>query len=137
MECQYCQTILGSKISLTRHQKTTKSCLVIQGKGTDLYKCPCGAAFSIKSSFVRHQVTCGLTLKEQVRTSGTELEEAHNTNRELREQLRESQNEINRLQAITEKLETKLETAQKINEHYFKLTETLAAKPTNTIKHNQ
>ena len=125
MECQYCQKILSSKISLNHHQKTNKSCLVIQGKGTDLYKCPCGTAFSIKSSFVRHQTTCGQKLQEQVRTSGTELEK-------LREQLREAQNEINRLQTTTEKLEHKLEMSEKINEHYFKLTETLATKPTTT-----
>ena len=35
MECQYCKKVLNSKIALTKHQKSTKSCLVIQEKDMD------------------------------------------------------------------------------------------------------
>lgn len=88
MECQYCKKVLNSKIALTKHQKTTKYCLIIQGKATDLYKCPCGTAFTSKTTLTQHQATCGLTLKDK-------LQESYTINRKLTEKLQEAQNEIN------------------------------------------
>ena len=35
MECQYCKATLSQKGNLTKHQKTNKKCLKIQGKSQD------------------------------------------------------------------------------------------------------
>ena len=138
MEYQYCKKVLNSKIALTKHQKSTKSCLVIQGKDIDIYKCPCGSTFCSKTILVQHQRTCGKTLKEQLKESQSEN---NNLKKQLKNQLQGSQSEIinlkNQLEkAKTEYLESKLEASEKINEHYFKLTDTLARKDTTITINN-
>ena len=46
MECEYCKKQYMSKYILERHQKTTKKCLALQGKKTDI-KCEhCEKCFS-------------------------------------------------------------------------------------------
>ena len=88
MECQYCNKVLSSTSALNHHQKTTKSCLVIQDKSTERFKCQCGATFSAKSVLVTHKLVCrGVInnkkleteteeLRNQLITSHRELEEA-------------------------------------------------------------
>ena len=99
MKCQYCNKVLSSKSALNHHQKTTKSCLVIQNKSTDKFKCICGATFSTKSVLVTHKLVCrgevnnkeieteNKELKNQLRTSHEELKEAQNQHKHLESQL--------------------------------------------------
>ena len=60
MECQYCKKILKNKITLNRHQKTTKYCLKIQNKKEcNNFLCKiCNKSFGIKSSMNRHIKNC-------------------------------------------------------------------------------
>ena len=99
MECQYCHKVLSSKLALNRHQQSTKSCLVIQEKEPTNYKCICGATFSLKQCLIRHKLNCRgeinnnklktatEELRNQLRTSHEELEEAQNQNKHLESQL--------------------------------------------------
>ena len=158
MECQYCKKVLNNSRALKYHQKSTKSCLIIQGKDTDIYKCKCGTTFSTKNNLLRHQSSCSSQniigdLNNQLhevhnttRDLTGELQESYNTITDLKNQLQESQseilnlknplqkskNEILNLKATIENLESKLNASEKINEHYFKLTDTLARKDTTT-----
>ena len=123
MECQYCHKVLSSKLALTRHQKTTKSCLVIQKKEPTNYKCMCGATFSLKQGLTRHKTICHQEVHKQQIETETE---------ELRNQLRTSHRELEDAQSKIKHLEAQLELSEKITDHYFKLTETLANTPTTT-----
>ena len=116
MKCQYCNKVLSSKSALNHHQKTTKSCLVIQNKSTDKFKCICGATFSAKSVLVTHKLVC----RGEVNNKEIETE-----NQELKNQLEDAQSKIKHLEA-------QLQLSEKITDHYFKLTETLANTPTTT-----
>ena len=66
MECEYCKKKYMSKYILERHQKTTKKCLELQGKKTEI-KCEyCEKYFSM-SVLSRHYSNCTpLIIKTQV-----------------------------------------------------------------------
>ena len=59
-KCEYCQKTYSTKHNLLRHQKTTKSCLMIRNETpSDNYPCEfCRATFSHKSTLCRHYSSC-------------------------------------------------------------------------------
>ena len=60
MECQYCKKILKTKGSLTKHKKTAKYCLKIQGNIlTKNFQCNiCNKFLSTKTNLDRHNNVC-------------------------------------------------------------------------------
>ena len=59
-QCNFCNTILASEYSLSKHKKTAKKCLIKQGvdfKGN--FECViCNQKFTIKSVLNSHNVSC-------------------------------------------------------------------------------
>jgi hypothetical protein len=59
-QCNFCDTILASEYSLSKHQKTAKKCLIKQGvdfKGN--FECViCNQKFILKSNLNTHNVSC-------------------------------------------------------------------------------
>jgi hypothetical protein len=61
-QCKFCDCILASEYSLSKHQKTTKKCLIKQGvpitKGN--FECNmCDQTFIFKSGLSSHIISCG------------------------------------------------------------------------------
>ena len=59
-QCNFCNTILASEYSLSKHKKTAKKCLIKQGvdfKGN--FECIiCNQTFTLKSNLNTHNVSC-------------------------------------------------------------------------------
>jgi hypothetical protein len=59
-QCNFCNTILASEYSLSKHKKTAKKCLIKQGvdfKGN--FECvTCNQKFTLKSNLNTHKISC-------------------------------------------------------------------------------
>ncbi len=65
--CNFCQKKFSSKINLTQHQKTVKSCLILQGKNeteTNIECDNCKKILSIKY-YKQHKIKCDTEKKKQ------------------------------------------------------------------------
>ena len=59
MECEFCKLILESKGSLNQHKKTSKKCLKIQGKTSDIHNCQhCNKKFTTIGILKEHYKSC-------------------------------------------------------------------------------
>jgi hypothetical protein len=61
MECQYCKKTYSNIYNLSNHQRTTKSCLILQNKldKKTAHECSfCGQAFSTRANLNRHMSIC-------------------------------------------------------------------------------
>ena len=71
MECDFCKKIFKNKYSLSTHQKSVKSCLLLQGKNEEdencfKYSCRfCDKKFSKDYNFERHEISCKVKKEEE------------------------------------------------------------------------
>ena len=70
MECEFCKKVFKNKYSLSNHQKTTKNCLLLQGKLEDetilKYECNfCNKKFSLKQILEDHVFICKFKKQEE------------------------------------------------------------------------
>lgn len=73
MDCEFCGKSLSSKFSLGRHQRTSKRCLVVQGKlkyatrdyGTRLECAACGRNFARQAWYTEHVGGCQALTKQR------------------------------------------------------------------------
>ena len=66
--CNFCSKEFSCKLSLNRHQKTTRSCLIIQGKDdTDIECLNCNKKFA-PQYFKQHKIKCDLVKGEFKKT---------------------------------------------------------------------
>lgn len=57
--CRFCNKKFSTKSNLTNHQKTTKRCLVLQGKQNKGYVCElCDKEFTINQTLQEHKMNC-------------------------------------------------------------------------------
>jgi hypothetical protein len=80
MECEFCKKIFKTKSSLINHQKTVKSCLILQGKNEDeetlKYNCGfCKKNFSRIYNLERHEYDCKIKKQEEKENVLKQLEE--------------------------------------------------------------
>jgi hypothetical protein len=80
MECDFCKKKFKNKYSLSTHQTTTKSCLLIQGKMQDeeilKYKCNfCDKKFSLNQSLEKHENICKAKKQEEQEIISQQLKE--------------------------------------------------------------
>ena len=128
MECIYCKKTYKCVSSLTYHQKTTKSCLLLQNKDKESfpqYKCNfCDDLHTTKSNLARHVLICkikkDLDKKEIItKCENTEhiMEQLNVLNRNLNEEIRLKDIKIKELEEKIKKLEQKEpnSTYKKIN----------------------
>lgn len=63
--CEYCKSMFSTKCNLYRHQRTTKACLVIQKRATNVFRCKyCNKTFYRKDSGIRHTNKCKHTVEQ-------------------------------------------------------------------------
>ena len=80
MECEFCKKVFKTKYSLSNHQKTTKNCLLLQGKIDDenilKYECNfCDKKFSRSDNLETHQLICKVKKQEEQESISKQLEE--------------------------------------------------------------
>ena len=104
MNCEYCGKILATKVSLLRHQKTVKYCLVLQEKtAIPEFKCDgCGKCLSNKYNLSIHKKGCKVIKAANQDETQDQLIE------HLREKLLEKDAEIQKLEKHIESLQDKL-----------------------------
>ena len=150
--CNFCNAILTTELSLIKHKKTTKKCLIKQGitipKGD--FKCDlCNDTFIHKSVLNTHLVSCTyknnieLNIKnvKEISTKYNTLETKYNT---LENKYNTLENKYNMIQEKEyEKIETKynmlLEEKKEWKEENNKLLDkitTAAISKTNTVNKN-
>ena len=57
--CKYCKKDFSTKGTLTRHQKTSKTCSILNENGRDFYNCEfCNSSFTQNSSLIYHLSKC-------------------------------------------------------------------------------
>ena len=130
-QCNFCNTILASEYSLSKHKKTAKKCLIKQGvdfKGN--FECIiCNQKFTIKSVLNTHNVSC--SKKNNIELNIKNISELKNKNILL-----EFENKYNILESkYNMLLEEKKEWIQKEEKLLDKIT-TAALSKTNTVKNN-
>jgi len=99
MECQYCKKILKNKITLNRHQKTTKYCLKIQGENEcTKFMCNiCNKSLTTKWNLENHINICK---KSKIYIKNLEIKNLKllEKNKNLEKELKESKIQIQNLQ---------------------------------------
>ena len=130
-QCNFCNTILASEYSLSKHKKTAKKCLIKQGvdfKGN--FECViCNQKFTIKSFLNSHNVSC--SKKNNIELNIKNISELKN-----KHILLEFENKYNILESkYNMLLEEKKEWIQKEEKLLDKIT-TAALSKTNTVKNN-
>ncbi len=123
--CEFCSKEFSSKISLLRHQKTTKTCLKVQGKeeNESVTECPnCNKRLSIEY-FKQHKVKCDITVEEQKKNKEKEQKsELYNELKSkydsLENQNKELENEVKKLREITTRYESELKDYERVKNRY-------------------
>ena len=131
-QCNFCNTILASEYSLSKHKKTAKKCLIKQGvdfKGN--FECViCNQKFTIKSVLNTHNISC--SKKNNIELNIKNISELKNKNILL-----EFENKYNILESkYNMLLEEKKEWIQKEEKLLDKIT-TAALSKTNTVNNNK
>jgi hypothetical protein len=152
--CNFCSKKFSNKVNLLRHQTTTKTCLLIQGKKDVTTDCPnCGKALAVEY-FKQHKIKCD---KERETTSKNKLYDLLQENNtllekenqklkseliilnKLREELDLSKNMINLLEKENEKLKYANELLDKQNEKLQSISTSVTMKladKVNTVNNN-
>jgi hypothetical protein len=85
MNCSFCNKIFSSKSSLNVHQKTTKSCLKLQGKNEDKnFECKyCNKKFTVKQNLTSHYGICKeKEISDKLKEKEEELKKEFNKEKE-------------------------------------------------------
>jgi len=129
-QCNFCNTILVSEYSLSKHKKTAKKCLIKQGvdfKGN--FECvTCNQKFTLKSNLNTHKISC--YKKNNIELNIKNLLELKN-----KQILLEFENKYNLLESkynmlLEEKKEWKIEKEKLLD----KITTAALSKTNNTVK---
>ena len=128
-QCNFCDTILSSEYSLSKHKKTAKKCLIKQGvdfKGN--FECvTCNQKFTLKSNLNTHKISC--YKKNNIELNIKNLLELKN-----KQILLEFENKYNLLESkynmlLEEKKEWKIEKEKLLD----KITTAALSKTNNTV----
>jgi hypothetical protein len=126
-QCNFCNTILASEYSLSKHKKTAKKCLIKQGvdfKGN--FECViCNQKFTLKSNLNTHNVTC--SKKNNLELNIKKLSELQNKLLEFESKYNILESKYNMI------LEEKKDWKEKEEKLLDKIT-TAALSKTNTVK---
>ena len=126
-QCNFCNTILASEYSLSKHKKTAKKCLIKQGvdfKGN--FECViCNQKFTLKSNLNTHNVTC--SKKNNLELNIKKLSELQNKLSEFESKYNILESKYNMI------LEEKKDWKEKEEKLLDKIT-TAALSKTNTVK---
>jgi len=128
--CNFCSKEFSSKINLSRHQKTTKSCLKIQGKKEDesMVECEnCNKKLAFQY-YKQHKIKCDLSFEENIKLLNEikelkssinniqlELKEEKEITNKLRMELVEYKTTVNILKEQNDKLSNKATTVNNNN----------------------
>jgi hypothetical protein len=128
-QCKFCNTILATEHSLSKHQKTAKKCLIKQGatipEGN--FKCDvCDQTFIFKSVLTSHIISCTKKNSSKIKIKITNDEE----NILLKSKLLELETKYNML------VEEKKEWKEKEEKLLDKITNAAITKTNNTVKNN-
>jgi len=85
--CEFCLKEFCSKATLLRHQKTTKSCLELQGKKDANIEClNCKKTFAIQY-YKQHQIKCDVIFEKTKTEQKEELEKISKQNEKIKSEL--------------------------------------------------
>lgn len=89
--CKYCHKEFLKKYLLTRHMKSSKKCLVIQGKSPDIenFSCEyCGKKYRYKGEFIKHQDSCKQRSKFLIDKYQKKINELEKENKKLKRDIK-------------------------------------------------
>ena len=102
LNCEFCNKIFSTKSNLINHQKTTKYCLLLQGKNNNKYTCNlCEKEFTINQTLQEHYINC-CKINYKYHEKMKEQEEKYQENE------KEYQSQIEQLKTQNEKYQEQL-----------------------------
>jgi len=128
-QCKFCNTVLATEHSLSKHQKTAKKCLKKQGTSIPEgnFKCDvCDQTFIFKSVLSSHIISCTKKNSSKIQIKI----KIHEENSLLKCKLLELETKYNML------LEEKKEWKKEQKELLDKITNAAITKTNNTVKNN-
>ena len=137
LKCEFCDKKFSTKSNLSNHQKTTKYCLILQGKENEnkKYKCDlCEKEFTVNQNLREHYVNClkinskyTENLKKKEEKYQDELRTKDNLITQLKDEIkqRDCENDLNVVQ-FKEREKRKDEYISKLEELLNKANQTIA-----------
>ena len=99
--CNFCSKIFSTKVNLIRHQTTTKSCLLLQGKIDTDIECPNCKKKLVSQYFKQHKIKCDQDYSEINKI----YSELSNKNKFLEEQNKELKLDLDKLKDVNNELQ--------------------------------
>ena len=116
--CNFCSKEFSSKVNLLQHQRTVKSCLILQGKQEETVECEnCKKVLAVRS-YKQHKLKCDLMVKkvsEIIKKDDPYLEKEKEI-KELRELIDKQKVEIKDLSFLVDKYKSDIIYLEKENE---------------------
>jgi len=127
LNCSFCKKDFKSKTSLDFHQKNTKSCLEIQGKINDSYKCEhCDKILCTQARLNSHIEVCKVKLnkkKEEKDEYIKRIEKENKENKEKDEYIKRIEKENKEKDEYIKRFEQENKQKLKENEEYIRKLE--------------
>ena len=116
--CNFCSKEFSSKVNLLQHQRTVKSCLILQGKQEETVECEnCKKVLAVRS-YKQHKLKCDLMVKkvsEIIKKDDPYIEKEKEI-KELRELIDKQKVEIKDLSFLVDKYKSDIIYLEKENE---------------------
>ena len=116
--CNFCSKEFSSKVNLLQHQRTVKSCLILQGKQEETVECEnCKKVLAVRS-YKQHKLKCDLMVKkvsEIIKKDDPYIEKEKEI-KELRELIDKPKVEIKDLSFLVDKYKSDIIYLEKENE---------------------
>ncbi len=122
--CVFCSKEFSTKNTLLRHQKTTKSCLIIQGKseGSGIECVNCKKMLAVEY-YKQHVTKCNLIFEKSKTEQKEELDKLQKQNKKIKTDLTESKKCIDKLKSeLNESKNTVSKLTQEIGKHKDSIT---------------
>jgi len=123
--CEFCSKEFSCKASLTNHQRTVKSCLILQGKQEETVECEnCKKILAVRS-YRQHKLKCDIMVKKVSEIIKKDDPSIEKEIKELRQLIDEQKSEIKERDLYIDKYKSDIIYLEKENEKLKSLNELL------------